>query len=219
MDDEHQSVSHKLRIFQQSKAKAEYLLAEGSHFAANECWKQYPPAELLTEILVTGARYLHRGYYCPSPVRHKIISNSRRGRILCRPTSRSKISHHYYFGPDGKLLIAKSILPNGSFKTEYLVYSENKILGFAFDAWGTLVGLSEELYKDGRIINYFCASCFEHEADNLHIGITEMAWEEYLYIGEDSIEAGVYFTTFPMLDIEETYIDTLLHGGQYRFST
>lgn len=217
MDNEHQSVNRKLRIFQQSKEKSECLLAEGMRFASEECWKQYPPAESLTEVLVTGARYLHRGYYCPSPVRHKIISNSRRGRILCRPTSRSKISHYYYFGPTGKLLIAKSVLPNGSMKTEYLVYLENKILGFAFDEWNTLVGLSEELYKDGRIINYFCASCFEHEADNLHMGITEMNWEEYRYLGEDGLEAGVYFITFPMIEITETDIDTLLHGGQYRF--
>lgn len=198
--------------------KGKELLAMGLKFASKKSWLQYPAPETLKEILVTGARYLHRGYYCPSPVRHEIIANSRRGRILLRPTSRSKISHRYYLDTNGRLLIAQSILPNDTTKTEYLVYMGDKIIGFAFDAWDTLVGLSEEVYENGAIKSYFCASCFNHETDGFNMGITEIYWEAYRYIGDDHLDADFYYI-YPGIGelAEEADLTAGVRGNTYQF--
>lgn len=210
------SERRKLQVYQQGSQKAKELLAAGMEFAARKEWKHYPAPEALREELVTRARYLHRGYYCPSLAQHLIIDNSRRGKILHRPTRRSKITHRYYFDADGKLLIAKSHLPDNNIKTEYLLYSDNRITGFAFDAWDTLVGLSEEIYKDGRLTNYFCASCYEHEADHFHLGITDMLIEDYQYGQEGCLEVDWYDMSLPMLEIEDIEdINSILKWHKY----
>ena len=194
------------------------LLKKGLAFAADKQAQIGYDAKATKEVVVANARYLHRGFFCPSPVQDLIVNNARRGKIIARPTERSRISHRYLFDTSGQLLIAKALLPNGTYKTEYLVYEHNSVYGFAFDAWGTLVGLSEEQYENGKLKNYFCASCFNHEGDNIDLGITNMHYEAYHYdeIGLHDVE--FYFITPPvMMHNGCENIDELMQGSRYRF--
>lgn len=195
------------------------LLKKGLAFAADKRTQIRYESEIAKEVIVANARYLHRGFFCPSPVQDLIVNNARRGRIITRPTARTRISHHYLYDKNGQLLIARAVLPNGTYKTEYLVYEQNSVYGFSFDAWGTLVGLSEERYEGGSINKYFCASCFNHEDHNIDFGITNMHYEAYLYDEVGLRDVDFYYVS-PLdktLDGHEN-IDMLIHGNRYRFT-
>lgn len=196
--------------------KASFLVKKGLMFIAESSWKQYRSSNEYKEVFVTGAKYLHRGYYCPSPVRHIIIRNSRRGKVLMYPTNRSKISHKYYFDQNGKLMIVKATLPNGREKTEYLQYEGNIIYGFAFDDWGTLVGLSEEQYESGLIRQYYCVSCYINPKEYIDLGITEVQYEAYSYKEEGLLDVEFYFTPgWIGLTDKRDEIDAIVRGNQY----
>lgn len=210
----------KRHAFRTCYSKGKMLLKEGLEFAANRMPEEYQQRQPFRVELVANARYLHRGFYCPSLVRDYFLGNARRGRIIKRPTNRTVYSHKYTFGQDGKLQIVESVLPrNKGSKYEYLVYEENTVFGFAFDSYGALVGLSEENYINGRLKDYFCASCYVHKKDGLNFGITEMLYEEY-----DCDEIGLYDVTLyhisPYIEQIENdeEVDTLIGLSQYRFT-
>lgn len=220
-------MSHKKRLIERKRktfldccAKSEALLRKGLDFAANNMPAVYQQKLPFRVELVTNARYLHRGFYCPSLIRDYFLGNARRGRIIKRPTNRTSYSHKYIFNQDGKLQIVESVLPGGKgHKYEYLVHRGNTIWGFAFDSYGALVGLSEENYTNGRLNDYFCASCYVHKKDGLDFGITEMFLEEY-----DCDENGLYDVTLyhvsPYVEQIENdeELDALIEFSQYRFT-
>ena len=207
---------YKQSVWNECQKKGKCLIEEGLRFFSKGELERYHCIEVSKEEFVTNARYLHRGYYCPSPVKEFIISNAKRGKLLQHKSKRSKISHRYIYGRDNKLLIVEATLPDGKKKTEYLVYMTDKVYGFSFDDWGTLVGVSEELYKDGILYNYFCASCFNHVADKINFGITSVCYEKYYYNELGLQDVDFYFSNMWCDTVDDlSELDTLLQGGRY----
>lgn len=100
------------------------------------------------------SRYLHRGYYCPSPVYDLIVGNARRGRILKRPNAKSKPTHVYGFDSNDRLLWCQNNEQKGK---EYLVYEGNRILGISLSVNANFYTISEEIYQNKKLTAVYVA--------------------------------------------------------------
>lgn len=128
--------------------------------------------------LGTGAKFLHRGFYCPSPALDLWISNAKRGKILVRPSERSHITNRYVFDTSGRLLFLDTYSEDKMLSSEYLLYLDSAIYGVTVGMDGRLDCVSEELYENGRLESYICAyySWYGQDAD-----CWKMDCEQYFY--------------------------------------
>ena len=138
--------------------------------------QQYQIKPCSREEYGAGSRYMPRGYYCPSTVLDQIITNAKRGKILKHITQRSKPTHRFVFDDAGKLIIAETKAPFPE-TTEYIVYEQNRILGFSFDASNKITALSEETYEQGLLKEYYFATV-SYYGDS----IDQAFYESYHYI-------------------------------------
>ena len=217
--DHKQSLEFKYELFCSCRKKSLFLLKKALEFARSHGREKYHQYTMFKEVVVAGARYMHRGYYCPSLIRELMIDNVCRGRILKHPTVRSKISHRYFFDEHGYLRIAKAKLPNLKEKTEYILYEENTVYGFAFDDWGTLVALSEERYVDGVLTQYLVASCYINPEDGTGRELTHMLYEEYGDIadGHATVQCYEMHPDIAGLELQDMW-DAMVHGTKYSCS-
>ena len=102
---------------------------------------------------------LHRGFYCPSPTYDIIVGNTHRGKILKRVTSRSNPTHEYGFDADGHLLYCKWLRDHAVCMTEYLVRIDRAVYGITLDNHGCLCSITEEIYRNGRLVSYLYGLC------------------------------------------------------------
>lgn len=107
--------------------------------------------------LCVNSRYLHRGYYCPSPVLDLLVTNTRRGRILKRPTERSNITNRYAYDTSGRLIYTDNFINGKMVSSEYVKYHENLVYGITIGMSGRIICISEERYANSRIVSYQCA--------------------------------------------------------------
>ena len=143
------------------------------------------------EEYALGARYLHRGFYCPSPIYDKVVVNARRGRIAKRMTKASRPTNRYEFDLEGKLRISETIYPNGSMKTEFIFYEDDVIFGLTYDRQDYLSMLTVERYSKGRITSYWKVNR-DRYSPNERNQVSSVSYECYRYNG-DIMEADVYF--------------------------
>lgn len=211
-------VKQKREVFLACTEKGRLLIKKGTDFRKEKTVEDIA-AEAFTAEYSKNARYLHRGYYCPSMVRDVLIGNSRRGTIVKRPKQMANITHKYLFSQDGKLRKAVSFIPSdNNTKTEYLIYEENVVYGLAYDDADNLVGLSEEVFADGNVVSYFCASCFVQPNSGMDFGITEMFYEAYHYV-EQKLHSMKFFHVCPHIDDpdDDAEVDTLIGMTDYQF--
>lgn len=130
----------------------------------------------------SGCKYLHRGFYAPSPVIHLMVVGIKRGRLLKRMTAKANPAFEYGFNAEGLLLWCKQLRNRKVTYTEFLVYEENAVRGITIDNFGNLQTVTEEIWENGRIITYskgrytaFISAASCHELD----------CEEYTYDRED----------------------------------
>ena len=211
-------IQHKTELWKLCKTKGQILLGLGLDFFAKGKLEEYNNIQIFREEVAVNARFLHRGYYCPSPVQEFIVSNSRRGKLLLRPTNRSRISHRYAYDLDDRLVVVEATLPDGTKKLEYLVYGDGIRYGFAFDSWGSLVGVSEEVFDGDKLVSYFCGSCYNHVADGIDFGITTAHYEKYYYDADGLKDVDYYFTNLWCDSVDSPDdVDIIIQGGKYRF--
>ena len=141
-----QAECNRLATIAQSLLKQKDLLKESCD--ANTVRREY----------ASQSRYLHRGFYCPSPVLDKIIGNAKRGRILKRTTSASKPTHEYGFDASGRLLWCTSFDRGSVLSIEYLIYDEASVYGITFNTFG-IEAITEEIYDGGRLVRYIHGLC------------------------------------------------------------
>lgn len=147
----------------------------------------------------SGCRYLHRGFYCPSPAIERIIGNVRRGKILKRITRASKPTHEYGFDQDGRLLWCKTIDRDATQSVEYLVYEKNCICGITVDREGRPLNVTEEIFENGRVVRYTnvqfpgLGQCAPTDLDR----------EEYGYEGEGVCQCCWQRLCIPITDIPD----------------
>lgn len=109
-----------------------------------------------------GGQTLHRGFYCPSPIRDIVIGNSHRGNLYkTRPRTR-KPSFTYGFDGQGKLITTES----DSYGKEIILYTGGASVGISFsshDQYGSSVETISLCEYDmaGKILRYLlCTGCF-----------------------------------------------------------
>lgn len=145
------------QFFFKCKDKADSLLTLGCSFVSAGRPEIYERTVVKREELAVNAT-LHRGYYCPSPVFDLLVGNTKRGKILLRPSTRSKFSHRYVFDSNDDLLFVQTFLDSNVAATEYIVHSDSIIYGIAVNRFGELYQVSEEIYSQGRLIEYTLVS-------------------------------------------------------------
>lgn len=143
------------------------------------------------EEFVINSRYLHRGFYCPSPVREYIVTNMRRGKIAKRITKASRITNRYVFDTENKMRIAETHYPNGYIKTEHILYDGNTVCGFTFDSCKHISEISMEWFADGRISSYFWACCW-YEFSTGCYRVSHMTYETYSYDNKFFLDMEFY---------------------------
>lgn len=146
-----------------------------------------------------GAKFLHRGYYCPGRLEELWIDNVKRGRIVAKPTSKTTISHRYYYRDDQMVAADKYFYTVQSYEREHLIYDQNKIFGITFDQSNCITGLSAEIYRQDQMTSYLYANCFIDTENNFDLGIYEVLFEHYIYHSEDVCD-GYSFWFRPLMD-------------------
>lgn len=155
-----------------------------------------------------GSRYLHRGFYCPSPVLEQIITNTRRGRIAKRMTKATRPTNRYVFDLEGKLRRADTFYPNGGTKTEYIFHEGEAICGLTFDPYGHISEISVERYAEGKIGSYLRACC-NYDPTSGCYRIYDMSYERYSH-DEEFLDAEI----FSLSKFED---EILGHHHEHRF--
>lgn len=146
-------------------------------------------AQAVRQEFSTGGEGMHRGYYCPSPIADIVIGNNNRGRLLKRPSSRSRISYVYFFNRENQIVAVE--IPNRNAR-EVLLHEDEKELGFEFSQYG-LKSVSECIYYAGRIQSYALGMINSYANT-----VIEYTCEEYQY-SESGLEtaACVILTKMP----------------------
>lgn len=130
-----------------------------------------------------GGELLHRGYYCPSRILDLIAANGGRGRLLKRPTARSRPDYEFGFDAAGRLtaLIKRHRdLPD---KPDYeLILREgDRELGLTFSDAEGIHQVSECIYEGNRLAAYTLIQYSQW------IGFSERRTERYCY-GSDFLD-------------------------------
>lgn len=138
-----------------------------------------------------GSRYIHRGFYCPSPSIEHIITNIRRGKIAKRLNKRSRLTNAYLFDAEENLRIAETFYTNGAVKTEYLFYEDSLIYGVSYNNEGHVEEISIEQYEEGQIQEYLWACCCYNSSTNSYL-IFQMLYEAYHYDHNGYLDVEFY---------------------------
>ena len=140
------------------------LFQEGVAFALDFLNKQqnleYHSRIPAREELAVNSRYLHRGFYCPSPIFDQITTNAKRGKLLKHPTKRSKITNRYCFDENGKLYLVEYISNHQLQYREYILQIGDVRYGFVFNIDGVLGGISAEIFYNHTLQSYMWATCY-----------------------------------------------------------
>ena len=104
----------------------------------------------------TGGTVVRRGWYHPSPIIDLVIGRSSRGKLLKRPTERSKITHKWCFDDQNKLIRTDTFYENatGAPSIEYYIYEENKRIGISYSSYDKHIQILEENFDSGRIQDF-----------------------------------------------------------------
>ena len=139
------------------REKSQKLLKIGNDFINNKGVLSCRSLPREREELCTNSRHLHRGFYCPSPTLDILIGNSKRGKILIRPSNRSHITNRYVYDKSNRLIYVDNYIDDKMVSSEYLIYQDNVIYGVTIGISGRLTNVSEEVYDKGVLKEYICA--------------------------------------------------------------
>ncbi|MBE6617343.1 MAG: hypothetical protein E7627_05335 [Ruminococcaceae bacterium] len=126
-----------------------------------------------------GGECIHRGYYSPS-YSDLFIGNITRGRLLKKLPNDNKYSYEYIFDENHNLICSKKYGHSYGYAlhdyTEVLIYEDNRVLSLIYNEGragkGTLRGISECLYEDGKLTEYVLAwfpAVFENGASEINV--------------------------------------------------
>lgn len=165
-------------FYYQYKGKTHELLKIGESFVMSQGVVSHRSIIRGKEELGTNSRNLHRGVYCPSPVLDILITNSKRGKILIRPTEKSNITNRYVYDTSDKLIFIDNFIDDKTVSSEYLIYHDNIIYGITIGMSGRLISVSEEQYSKDRIESYICAF---YSGEEHQMCCHQMDCEKYYY--------------------------------------
>ena len=212
-------IDQKRKIWMTCRETGQRLIEKALAFQEERKPEAFQMTEPVRVEYVAGARHLQRGRYCPSIVRDLYLSNASRGSILRRITAKTKYSHRYFCGQEGKMLMAETDASvSGRKLTEYFLYEGNAVLGFTFDDGGAFLNLSEEDYREGKLQSYFFASCFIDRKSHMDFGILQTVYEAYTHDASGFSEVAIYNVSPCIEDPDgDSEINDLISSYRYRF--
>lgn len=174
---------------------------KGSEFDSLRKRQEYQHIAPSKEVFVANSRYLHRGYFCPSPIADFLYDNARRGKILSRPTKKSNITNHYLYNNRDELYLVNYFNNRSPVSKEYLLTENNIRYGFVFGREEILGGVSAEVYDGNRIQSYMWAKCYKIPVIHENWQAERVRYETYTYD-----ESGLSFVDLHYIAlIEEEY--------------
>ena len=195
----------------QHKETVRKLLHVGERFITREGVMAQRSLPRGKEELCVKSKLLHRGFYCPSPVLDVLITNSKRGRILVKPTERSHITNRYVYDTSNRLCFVDNYIDDIMVSSEYLIYEDNVIYGVTVGMNGALISVSEEQYLNERIKSYICAF---YSGEEYKKRCYQMNYEEYHYDEQGLLDWDYYEIHYGWEDIAPS---GFIKHNRYRF--
>ena len=104
---------------------------------------------------------LHRGFYCPSPVRDLVVDNEIRGSLLAAAPEDGFV---YTLNDKGALVLCEEYRKGNLQQREFLLRDRELVYGFSWLPSGELVNMSRERYENGKLVEYVYAGCDPEDA-------------------------------------------------------
>lgn len=196
----------------QQKEKARQLLQIGEHFISSGGVLSHRSLIRGREELGSRSKHLHRGVYCPSPVLDILITNSKRGRILVKPSERSHITNRYVYDTEDRLLYIDSYIDDRMISSEYLLYQNNIVYGVTVGMNGRLMSVTEEEYAGGKLQSYIWAF---YSGEELNLNCNQMDCEKYYYDDKGLLDWDYYQIYFSW---EKEAPSGFIKHKRYRFT-
>lgn len=150
-------------------------------FAEQKEYLKYQCRVPAKEEFAVNSRYIHRGYYCPSPIVEQIMTNARRGKLLKRPTKCSNFTNRYCFDKNHKLYFIENMLNHAVQSREYIMQIDNIRYGFVFNTNDVLGGISVETYCQNKLQSYMWATCHNASSTGQNWQTNYVRYETYEY--------------------------------------
>ena len=157
--------------------EAEQLYQAGQKFLRENQMAAYQETAVHHEEYAVQSKYIHRGYYCPSPIFDLIVGRTKRGKLLKRRTARSRIAYRYVFCDAERIHYVERFCENGTRIPEYLVYDGDCVYGFTVED-GKLTEITKEVYENGQIVRFLY---FRPSIGEKGFELTELHQEYYFY--------------------------------------
>ena len=140
-------------ICAERKADCDRLLRIGEDFLRTPHVEAHIRSSVQKFTYASGGN-IHRGPHCPSPVLDLLIGKLRRGRLLKRVTALSKVTHRFGLNASGSFVMCVEMSDNQVRGTEYLFELDTCRYGVAINEDRELLAVSEEIFQDGKIVQY-----------------------------------------------------------------
>lgn len=122
--------------------------------------------------LSRGGGTIHRGYYCPSPIKDRVIGGCKRGRLISKLPSKPDTVYEYFFNASGEMTLAnKYAVERGQMyylQSELITRNDSTARSFVLKdvtRCPHISGISECSYDNGLISSYEYAAIIGR-ADN-----------------------------------------------------
>jgi len=163
-----------------------------------------------------ASKYVHRGYYCPSPITDLIIGNSHRGKLTKSIRSDTKDyftyifdEHNHMICAEHRMRVSKDDVPANH---EFIIRDENVEFGITFtDNLNKEISfLSQAIYHDGLIRSY--SSAIFNAI--MQFPMTSLDHEEYFYSDGILQRADVYMGIIPAINSYDKSSYTFNHDDK-----
>jgi len=154
-----------------------------------------------TEVSSAGS-YMHRSYYCPSPIYDLVVGNVNRGKLLKRLAANSHTYYQFGFDRCDKLLWVKETYKGKHIRTEHLFDGENIRCGITISPKDERISrISVEQYHNGKLASYTDVLTSESKWP---VHISRVTHEAYTYDDVGLLYCDSY-TYFPTISRNTTF--------------
>lgn len=166
--------------------------------------------------LSRGGGTIHRGYYCPSPIKDKVIGGCKRGRLISKLPSKSDAVYEYYFNESNEMtLVNKYTLEQGQMYYTQCEIIDKKDGGTQSTILADMMhmphisGMSECNYDSGLITLYEYAALVG-QGDNVFCASIES--ERYIYDGQRLVTCFMNIYTSAIGLLQSQRYDLIYNG-------
>ena len=158
-----------------------------------------------TEFCIQS-KYLHRGFYCPSPVLELLIENCKRGKLTAKPYKTTRDYYKYNFDNNNSMVSAEHYITGLSctpLEIEFIIRDGDVEYGITFSNhkeaadYIEITYISMAKYENSAIKSY-SADLFSKYIPKENMSLHH---EEYFYSGKLLTEAHIYFNILPLMNI------------------